>query len=112
VEGHALSKRRALVIGGSVGGLFTALLLSEAGWHASVFERAPGNLGDRGTGIGTRADLFAVMRRVGVEAYASIGVDVLGRTGLGRDGRSTGTAHARGHQRVVSRLAAAPLGDA
>jgi 2-polyprenyl-6-methoxyphenol hydroxylase-like FAD-dependent oxidoreductase len=43
-------------------------------------------LGDRGTGIGTRQELFAVMRRIGLAVDASIGVEVTGRSSLGRDG--------------------------
>jgi 2-polyprenyl-6-methoxyphenol hydroxylase-like FAD-dependent oxidoreductase len=79
-------RRTALVIGGSVGGLFAAHLLQGADWNVTVFERAAGDLGDRGTGIGTRDDLFAVMRRIGLAADASIGVEVRGRIGLARDG--------------------------
>lgn len=74
------------MIGGSVGGLFAAHLLRRSGWDIAVFERAAGDLGDRGTGIGTRDELFAVMRRIGVAVDASIGIDVEGRTGLDRDG--------------------------
>ena len=82
----ALARQRALVIGGSVGGLFAAHFLRTAGWEVAVFERAAGDLGDRGTGIGTRPELFAAMRRAGIAADASLGIDVLGRTGLGPDG--------------------------
>lgn len=74
------------MIGGSVGGLFAAHLLRQSGWDVAVFERAAGDLGDRGTGIGTRDELFALMRRIGLSVDASIGVDVAGRVGLGRDG--------------------------
>src|SRR5688500_10268266 len=81
-----LARRRALVIGGSVGGLFAAHFLRSAGWEVSVFERASGDLGDRGTGIGTRPELFAAMRRAGIAADASLGIDVLGRIGLRQDG--------------------------
>ncbi len=77
----------ALVIGGSVGGLFAAHLLRGAGWEVALFERAPGDLGDRGTGIGTREELFAVMRRIGLAADASIGIGVDGRVGLDRHGQ-------------------------
>jgi 2-polyprenyl-6-methoxyphenol hydroxylase-like FAD-dependent oxidoreductase len=52
-----------------------------------VFERAAGGLGDRGTGIGTRAELFAAMRRTGIAAPDTVGLDVIGRIGLGPDGR-------------------------
>jgi 2-polyprenyl-6-methoxyphenol hydroxylase-like FAD-dependent oxidoreductase len=76
----------ALIAGGSVGGLFAANLLRKAGWDVTVYERAAGHLGDRGTGIGTREELFAVMRRAGLQVEPSIGVPVLGRIGCGRDG--------------------------
>ena len=76
----------ALIAGGSVGGLFAANLLRKAGWNVTVYERAAGHLGDRGTGIGTRDELFAVMRRAGLDVGPSIGVPVLGRIGYGRDG--------------------------
>ena len=79
-----MTRPRALVIGGSVGGLFAAHLLRSIGWDVAVFERAAGDLGDRGTGIGTREELFAVMRRIGIAADASIGIDVEGRVGLDR----------------------------
>ena len=74
------------MIGGSVGGLFAAHLLRSAGWDVAVFERATGDLGDRGTGIGTRDDLFAVMRRIRLSTDASLGVGVEGRAGLDRGG--------------------------
>lgn len=80
------SRPQALVIGGSVGGLLATHLLRQAGWQASVFERTAGDLGDRGTGIGTRAELFGVMRRIGLATGASIGVAVRGRIGLERSG--------------------------
>ncbi len=81
-----LARPRALVIGGSVGGLFAAHLLRNARWDVTVFERAASDLGDRGTGIGTREELFAVMRRIGLANDASIGIGVEGRVGLDRDG--------------------------
>ena len=83
---RTLARRRALVIGGSVGGLFSAHLLRATGWDVAVYERAAGDLGDRGTGIGTREELFAVMRRIGLPAGISLGIDVAGRIGLDRDG--------------------------
>jgi 2-polyprenyl-6-methoxyphenol hydroxylase-like FAD-dependent oxidoreductase len=85
-ESRRASPRRALIIGGSVGGLFAANLLRLVGWEATVFERATGDLGDRGTGIGTREPLFAVMRRLSLSIDPSIGVQVHSRIGLARDG--------------------------
>ena len=39
-----MAKQRALIIGGSVGGLFAANLLRSVGWDAVVFERNPEEL--------------------------------------------------------------------
>jgi 2-polyprenyl-6-methoxyphenol hydroxylase-like FAD-dependent oxidoreductase len=75
-----------LIVGGSVGGLFAANLLCGIGWDVLVLERAAGDLGDRGTGIGTRDELFAIMRRIGLSVTPSIGVAVRGRIGLDQAG--------------------------
>ena len=80
---------RALIIGGSVGGLFAAHLLRAAGWDAIVFERSRGDLADRGASIGTRSELFAIMRRLGIAADPSIGVEARSRICLDRAGAVT-----------------------
>ncbi len=38
---------RALIIGGSLGGLFAGLLLRQAGWDVTVLERSVGDLASR-----------------------------------------------------------------
>ena len=81
-----MSGKRALVIGGSVGGLFAAGLLLKAGWNATVFERSLEDLAGRGAGIGTRPDLFAVMRRIGIAPDPTVGVSVKSRLCLDRNG--------------------------
>ena len=78
---------RALVIGGSLGGLFAGLLLRQAGWNVTVFERSGGDLSSRGVGIGTHVELFAVMRRLGIKVDESMGVPVDSRLCLDRDGK-------------------------
>ncbi len=45
------NKPRALVIGGSLGGLCAGVCLRAAGWRVSIFERSPGLMDDRGAGI-------------------------------------------------------------
>jgi putative tryptophan/tyrosine transport system substrate-binding protein len=61
-----MATRRALIIGGSVGGLFAAHMLGRIGWEVDVFERASENLAGRGAGIGTHPALGEVMRRLGL----------------------------------------------
>lgn len=78
--------RRALVIGGSLGGLFTGLLLRQAGWDVTVFERSPRDLASRGVGVGTHPEQLDIMRRVGSTVDPSIGVPIRERICLGRDG--------------------------
>src|SRR5664279_2174783 len=77
---------RALIIGGSLGGLFAGLLLRQAGWDVTVFERSTGDLASRGVGIGTHVELFDVMRRLGIVVDESIGVSFTSRFCLGHDG--------------------------
>jgi 2-polyprenyl-6-methoxyphenol hydroxylase-like FAD-dependent oxidoreductase len=81
-----MAARRAVVIGGSLGGLFAALLLRSAGWNAVVFERNPEDLTGRGAGLSTHPQLIDVLRRVGVNFGESMGVKLdtfifLDRTG-------------------------------
>ena len=59
-----MATRRALIIGGSVGGLFAAHMLDRIGWEVDVFERAREDLAGRGAGIGTHPALHEVMRRL------------------------------------------------
>jgi 2-polyprenyl-6-methoxyphenol hydroxylase-like FAD-dependent oxidoreductase len=68
--------RRALVIGGSVGGLMVGSLLRRIGWDVAIFERAQGDLAGRGAGLGLSAELLTVMRRAGARIEPSIAVPV------------------------------------
>ena len=81
-----MSRRRALVIGGSLGGLFTAGLLRTIGWNVHVCERARGDLSSRGAGLGTQPALFSVMRQIGIDVEGSIGVAMRSRICLARSG--------------------------
>ena len=82
-------QQRALVIGGSIGGLFAANWLRAIGWSVTVFERVGDDLASRGAGIGTHEELRAVIRRLGLTVDETIGVWVHGRICLGHDGRVT-----------------------
>jgi 2-polyprenyl-6-methoxyphenol hydroxylase-like FAD-dependent oxidoreductase len=58
---------RALIIGGSLGGLFAAHLLRSIGWDIRVFERSAADLSGRGAGLGTRGELASVLGKAGIE---------------------------------------------
>ena len=66
--------RRALVIGGSLGGLIVAHLLRSTGWDAIVFERNEEELASRGVGLGTHPQLIAILKRAGVAFDETMGI--------------------------------------
>jgi 2-polyprenyl-6-methoxyphenol hydroxylase-like FAD-dependent oxidoreductase len=68
--------RRALVIGGSLGGLLAAHLLRAAGWDAVIFERNAEDLTGRGAGLSTHPELIDVLRHIGIDFDESMGVKV------------------------------------
>ncbi len=78
---------RALVIGGSLGGLFTANLLRRIGWNVDVFERSAHDLDSRGGGIVLQPDVVEVFRRSGIDlASMDLGVQSTYRTVFRPDG--------------------------
>ncbi len=82
--------RRALVIGGSVGGLFAALLLRQAGWVVEVFERVAAPLAGRGAGIVTHPQLWRILERLGLDPHHGFGIPVAERLTLAQDGSVAG----------------------
>src|ERR1700745_3126298 len=58
---------RALIIGGSLGGLFAGNLLRKIGRDVDIFERSPLDLDSRGGGIVLQPEVIEVFRRVGVD---------------------------------------------
>jgi len=81
-------KPRAIVIGGSLGGLFAANLLADLGWEVEVFERVADDLASRGAGIGTHEELLAVLARLGIALDERLGARVGDRVLLGRGGET------------------------
>lgn len=82
---------RAIVIGGSMGGLFAGLLLRRAGWAVDVFERVDVELSGRGAGIVTHAELSAVLQAAGLDPTKDLGVAVAGRKTFDRSGKLLAT---------------------
>jgi 2-polyprenyl-6-methoxyphenol hydroxylase-like FAD-dependent oxidoreductase len=79
--------RRALIIGGSMSGLFAALLLQRRGWDVEVYERVEGELADRGAGIVAQPEIRAAFDVLGIDFGADLGVNTVDRRTLDRDGR-------------------------
>jgi 2-polyprenyl-6-methoxyphenol hydroxylase-like FAD-dependent oxidoreductase len=80
-----------VIVGGSLGGLMAANMLSRAGHEVTVLEKASGSLDGRGAGIVTHQLLVTAMQRCGVTMDVSLGVSVSQRVVLARDG-STASA--------------------
>ncbi|HEV3374000.1 MAG TPA: NAD(P)-binding protein, partial [Xanthobacteraceae bacterium] len=70
------SERHALVIGGSMSGLFAANLLSQVGWRAEIYERAEAELSGRGAGIVTHGEMRDVLRAAGCDPGRDLGIEV------------------------------------
>ena len=81
--------KKAIVIGGSLGGLLAANLLHARGWDVRVYERVGEALSERGAGIVTHPELFEAFDRIGISSTA-IGVDVPARLTLDREGNRIG----------------------
>ena len=82
-------KRRALIIGGSMSGLFAAAFLRQKGWEADVYERSAVELVGRGAGITTHPELLEALEKSGA-GTRDLGVEVEKRIALDRDGRVIG----------------------
>jgi len=59
--------RRAAIVGGSMSGLLTGLMLLRRGWDVHVFERVEGELAGRGAGIVAQAELIARLNALGLD---------------------------------------------
>jgi 2-polyprenyl-6-methoxyphenol hydroxylase-like FAD-dependent oxidoreductase len=77
--------RRAIVIGGSMSGLFTAAFLRQIGWEVDVYERSPVELVGRGAGITSHPELLEALERSGA-GTGNLGVEVEKRIVIDRKG--------------------------
>ncbi|MCW5679869.1 MAG: FAD-dependent oxidoreductase [Xanthobacteraceae bacterium] len=79
------ARRRAVVVGGSLAGLFAGLFLRRTGWDVTVHERVGSELGSRGAGIVTHDDLHQKIALATGDDGAP-GVPVRGRVVLDKSG--------------------------
>ena len=77
---------KAIIIGGSLGGLFAAGCLRRIGWEVEVCEKTSDDLASRGAGLGTHDEIFAVLEHLGIEVDEDIGVPIRRRYVMERDG--------------------------
>ncbi|HKF10869.1 MAG TPA: FAD-dependent monooxygenase [Xanthobacteraceae bacterium] len=84
--------RRAIIIGGSMSGLFSAAFLRQIGWRAEVYERSPVELVGRGAGITTHPELLEALEESGA-GTRDLGVEVEKRIALDRYGRVIAEKH-------------------
>ena len=77
--------RQAIVIGGSLAGLFTGVLLRSIGWQVDIYERSPRTLSSRGGGVVLQPDVVEAFRRAGIP-HQNLGVVAKERYYLQRDG--------------------------
>lgn len=80
------TEKRAMVIGGSLAGLFAGTLLRSIGWQVDIYERSPHSLDSRGGGIVLQPDVVEAFQRAGVAYQAPLGVVAHERYYLNRDG--------------------------
>ena len=81
---------KAIIIGGSLGGLFAAGCLRRIGWEVEVCEKTSDDLASRGAGLGTHDEIFAVLEHLGIEVDEDIGVPIRRRYVMERDGSCSG----------------------
>ncbi len=87
------SHGKAVVIGGSMAGLFAAHFLRRAGWRVEVFERTSGPLSGRGAGIMTHPQLRAALETLGLPTVENFGVPITTRVAIDRSGHVLMTRH-------------------
>src|SRR3974390_2828891 len=79
---------RAVIIGGSVSGLLSGLLLRRAGWDVDIYERVESELSGRGAGIVAQQELIQRLRNLGL-ATDELGVHITTRKILNVRGELT-----------------------
>src|SRR5947208_1045420 len=81
--------RRAVIIGGSMSGLFSAAYLRQLGWAVDIYERSREPLVSRGAGITTHPEFLESLDSCGA-GTRDLGVEVEKRVTINQAGRVIG----------------------
>ena len=82
------TQKQAIVIGGSLGGLFAGILLRSIGWTVDIYERSPHVLNSRGGGLVMQPEVLEAFRQAGI-SQKDLGVVAHERYYLDRQGTVT-----------------------
>ncbi|MBM3528366.1 MAG: FAD-dependent oxidoreductase [Alphaproteobacteria bacterium] len=82
----AAAPKRAIVIGGSMSGLFAGLMLRQRGFDVQIYERVDSELAGRGAGIVAQPVVSDMLRALGIDPV-DLGVKMSTRRVLDVDGR-------------------------
>ena len=85
---HPQRKRRAVIVGGSMSGLFAGLMLRAAGWSVDIYEKVEGELSGRGAGIVAQPEILAALQGLSLSTD-ELGVPVEKRRMFDATGRMT-----------------------
>ena len=88
--GTPQARRTAVIVGGSVAGLFAGNMLHRAGWDVAIAERVPDDLASRGAGIARHVEMEPIMAAAGVREAGPLGIQVDGRIAVDRHGAELG----------------------
>jgi len=80
------ARRRVIVIGGSMSGLFAGLLLRRRGFEVEIYERVDSELSGRGAGIVAQPVVAETLRTLGI-SVVGLGVEMSRRQILDIEGR-------------------------
>lgn len=81
-----MKRLRIRIVGGSLAGLFAGILLQRDGHDVKIYERSSSGLAGRGAGLVGQQDLFRMLRAIGCEHVARVGVVAAERIYFNRDG--------------------------
>ena len=78
--------KKAIIVGGSMGGMLAGNMLVRQGWRVEILERTKEGLEARGAGIVPQRSLLAALKRAGVTVRPDIGIRVTKRVAYDRSG--------------------------